>query len=340
MANNHRSDILFAAAIAILLAIAWHIRDVLLLIYVAALFAVIVGPAISFLQGLHIGRWHPSRAIAIMTILLGVALFFTLLIVFLAPPIIGDLQTLAADLPKRTKDFYDRVQHLPFGNRLDLDSLQQYATSAVGGVFGLFAGIAGGVFGFVSWLVLTVYFILDGERAFMWGLSFFPVFQQERIRKTLQRAEGRVSKWLLGQGILMFLLGAGSAIAFRLMHVRYALALGVFAGLANIVPIVGPIAAALLATTVAAFDSWGKAGGVIVFYICYQQLENAFLTPKIMKSTVDLPALAVIIALAIGGKLVGVVGALIAVPTAALIGVLIDEYLIQRIPRTLSDHEL
>jgi predicted PurR-regulated permease PerM len=336
MAENHRSDILFATTVAILLAIAWHIRDVLLLIYVAALFAMIVGPAISFLQGVRIGRWHPTRAIAILTILLGVALFFTLLLVFLAPPIIRDLQSFSADLPKRTQAFYDRVRHLPFGQHLDPQSLQQYATSAVGGVFGLFAGIAGGVFGFISWIVLTVYFILDGERAFLWVLSFFPVLQQERMRKTLQRAEGRVSKWLLGQGILMFLLGASSAIAFQLMHVRYSLALGVFAGLANIVPIVGPIAAALLATSVAAIDSWGKAGGVILFYICYQQVENAFLTPKIMKSTVDLPALAVIIALAIGGKLVGIVGAFVAVPTAALIGVILDEYLVQRAPQNIQ----
>jgi predicted PurR-regulated permease PerM len=143
-----------------------------------------------------------------------------------------------------------------------------------------------------------------------------------------------VSKWLLGQGLLMVLLGVFSAIAFQLMHVRYALALGVFAGLANIVPIVGPIASAVLASTVAAFDSWNKVAEVILFYVVYQQVENAFLTPKIMKSTVNLPALAVIIALAIGGKLAGIVGALIAVPTAALLGVLIDEYLVRREPAT------
>ncbi len=339
MADNRRSDILFAAAVVVLLAIAWHIREVLLLIYVAALFAVIVDPAVSAIQKTRIGRWHLSRGIAVVTILIGIGLALTLLIVFLAPPIIRDLQSFSAELPRRMQDFYARLQRLPFGNNIDLASLQHYATSAVGGVFGLFAGIAGGVFGFVSWLVLTIYFILDGERAFNWGLLFFPAFQRERIRTTLHRAEGRVSKWLLGQGILMFLLGASSAIAFHLMHVRYSLALGVFAGLANIVPIVGPVAAAVLASTVAAFDSWNKVAGVILFYVIYQQVENALLTPKIMKSTVDLPALAVIIALAIGGKLAGIVGALIAVPTAALMGVIIDEYLIQRAPQDRESEE-
>jgi len=333
MADNRRSDILFAAAVFILLALAWHIRDVLLLVYVAALFAVIVGPGVTFLQGAHIGRWHPSRGIAVLTILLTVGIILTVLALFLAPPIVHDLQSFSAELPKRTQAVYDRIHNMPFGKDINLSDLQKYGTSAVGGVFGLFAGIAGGVFGFVSWLVLTIYFILDGERAFNWLLSFFPFHYRDRMRHTLQRAEGRVSKWLLGQGILMALLGTCSAITFRLLDVHYSLALGVFAGLANIVPIVGPIASAALAVSIAAFDSWNKAAGVVIFYVIYQQVENAFLTPKIMKSTVDLPALAVIIALAIGGKLAGIVGALIAVPTAALLGVIADEYFVKRTPQ-------
>jgi predicted PurR-regulated permease PerM len=330
MAENRRSDILFTIGILLLLAIAWSIRDVLLLVYVAALFAVIIGPTISSIQRVHIGRWHPSRGIAVLAVLFGVGVMLTLLIVFLAPPIFLDLQSFSTELPNRIQGLYQRVQHLPFGDKVNLSSLQQYAASAVGGVFGLFKGIAGGIFGFASWLVLTIYFILDGERAFNWCLLFFPDSQRERMRHTLQRAEGRVSKWLLGQGLLMILLGTSSAIAFRLMHVRYALALGVFAGLANIVPIVGPIASAALACSVAAFDSWNKVAEVILFYVVYQQVENAFLTPKIMKSTVELPALAVIIALAVGGTLAGIVGALIAVPTTALIGVILDEYVIRR----------
>ncbi len=337
MADNRRSDILFAAAIVVLGAVAWHIRDVLLLIYVAALFAVIVGPAVTFLESLGFGRWRFSRGLAVVTLLFVVVTTVTLLVIFLAPPILRDLQAFSTELPRRIQDFYGRLRHLPFGEHIDPQTLQQYASSAVGGIFGLFAGIAGGVFGFVSWLILTVYFILDGERAFNWGLSFFRVEQRDRIRVTLKRAEGRVSKWLLGQAMLMVILGTASSITFRLLHVRYPLALGVFAGLANIVPVVGPLASATIATSVAAFDSWNKAFGVLIFYVIYQQAENAFLTPRIMKSTVDLPALAVIIALAVGGKLAGIVGALVAVPTAALLGVLVDEYLVKKDSRPQSD---
>jgi predicted PurR-regulated permease PerM len=325
--------------VAVLLAIAWHIRDVLLLIYVAALFAVVIGPAVSFIQSWSIRGWHPGRGLAVLSIMLGVVLTLTVLIVFIAPPIVRDMQSFTSDLPQKVHTVQAKVQGLPFADRLNPDALQRYAADAIGGVFGLFAGIAGGLLGFVSWLVLTVYFVIDGERAVGWGLSFFPLFQRGRIRKTLERAEHRVSRWLIGQLMLMVILGVASAITFRLLHVRYPLALGLFAGLMNIVPIVGPLAAATLATTVAVFDSWNKAAGVLIFYVVYQQVENAFLTPKIMKTTVDLPALAVIIALAIGAKLAGVIGALVAVPTAALIGVIIDEYLVQGIPRPASSDE-
>jgi predicted PurR-regulated permease PerM len=224
---------------------------------------------------------------------------------------------------------YEKVQHVPFLQNIDPEKLEQHAASALGGAVGVAAGIAGGLVGFFTWLILTAYFILDGERAFNWCLSLFPALKRPRLRETALRADQRMSKWLLGQGMLMLILGVLATIVFGLMHVKYSFALGVFCGLANIVPIIGPVVSVGLAAIVAAFDSWTKAAGVIAFYLIYQQLENAWLTPKIMKTTVDLPALAVIIALTIGGALAGVLGALVAVPTAALLAVVIDEYVVK-----------
>jgi predicted PurR-regulated permease PerM len=86
----------------------------------------------------------------------------------------------------------------------------------------------------------------------------------------------------------------------------------------------------LLASTVAAFDSPHKLVGVLIFYAVYAQVESGFLSPRIMKSTVDLSPLAVIIALVLGGSLAGVLGALVSVPTAALISVFAEEYLVKR----------
>ena len=131
---NRRSDILFTISVLLALALAWNIRDVLLLVYVAALFAVIVGPGISAIQRVHIRRWHPSKGIAVLAVLVGVGVLLTLLILFLAPPIVSDLQSLSTELPNRVQGLYQRVQHLPFGDKISLSSLQQYAASAVGSV--------------------------------------------------------------------------------------------------------------------------------------------------------------------------------------------------------------
>jgi predicted PurR-regulated permease PerM len=136
--------------------------------------------------------------------------------------------------------------------------------------------------------------------------------------------------WLLGQALLMLILGITASVVFGILDLKYFYALAVFTGIANIVPIIGPLSAAVLACVVALIDSPIKVIGVIAFFITYQQLETAFLTPRIMRTTVKLPALAVIIALSLGGALAGMVGALVAVPTAALCAVLIEEYLVKK----------
>jgi predicted PurR-regulated permease PerM len=314
---------------AILLLLAWHLRGVLLLVYISALFAVVIGPAIGFMQRLHIGKWTPGRGAAVVLILAVGLVLISVFFLFALPPIFRDLQGFARELPEKVQRGYLRVQNIPVLQRINPEQLEQHIEAAVGGALGLAAGVAGGVVGFFTWLILTAYFILDGERAFRWVLSLFPAPKRTRLEQTALRADRRISKWLLGQALLMLILGSLSTVVFGIMHVKYFYALGVFCGLANIVPIIGPIISVGLAAVVAAFDSWTKALGVVGFYLIYQQIENAFLTPKIMKSTVDLPALSVIIALAIGGALAGILGALVAVPTAALIAVILDEYVVK-----------
>jgi len=139
-----------------------------------------------------------------------------------------------------------------------------------------------------------------------------------------------MQRWLYGQMLLMLILGSSSALVFGLLGVRYFYAFAVFAGVANFVPILGPIATVVVAGVVAGLDSWMKVVGVIIFYLVYQQVENAYLTPRIMRSAVDLPGVAVIVALTIGGELAGLLGAIVAVPTAALVATVVNDYLVRR----------
>lgn len=137
-----------------------------------------------------------------------------------------------------------------------------------------------------------------------------------------------MGQWLLGQGSLMLILGLASTSVYALLGVRYPYALGVLTGLLNIVPVLGAAVSIGLALIVAALDSWGRVLGVAIFYVVYLWIENWFLTPRIMRSRVGLPSLAILVALMLGFALQGVAGALVAIPTAVLAAVLIDEYLV------------
>jgi predicted PurR-regulated permease PerM len=130
----------------------------------------------------------------------------------------------------------------------------------------------------------------------------------------------------------MLILGLASTVTYMSLHIRYASALGVLTGLLNIIPVLGAAICIVLALLAAAVDSWGRVLGVGIFYIVYLWLENSFLTPRIMKSSVDLPGLSIIVALLIGSELAGVLGALVSVPTAVLVVELVDEYLVSREP--------
>jgi len=333
--NIVRGHILFAFGVALALALAWHLRDVLLLIYVSALFAVVLTPVVNNIMLYHLrGSRHISRGLAITLLLacafLALALFFTLGL----PPVVRDLHQFAYDLPARIPGIVSRLKRLPLADKLGVDEVAEKVENALSATAGyLFASFPlwlSRIFDLLTAFVLCIYFMLEGDRAYAWIMSLLPIEKRLRLAVTLEKAEIRMSKWLIGQALLMLILGVSSTIVFGLLHVRYFFLLGVLMGLMNIVPIAGGVVTILLVGTVAALDSWTKMAGVFLFYAIYVNIENAYLTPRIMRSSVDLMGLTVLIALIAGTELAGVVGALVAVPTAALIAVLLEEYAVHK----------
>ena len=328
MAAGHKSDIIFTVAILVGLALIFRLREILLLIYVSALFAVVTTPFVQRVQK-HFGKRHVGKGIALVLLLaIGVAIA-ALFAWFVLPPIFRDIHQLASDLPDKISRLQDRIQNVPWLDRISRESWQKHAGDIAGALAKVLPNLAGLVVTFFSILIMIAYFILDGERAERWFISMMAPATGDRLHATMLQARDRLRRWLTGQLSLMFILGFLAFVVYGLLGIRYFTVLAVFTGLANIIPIIGPIVSFALAVIVAAFDSWTKVLGVLIFYITYQQLENAVLTPRIMKATVGLPSLAVIIALAIGGDLGGILGALVAVPSAAIVRELTDEYLIK-----------
>lgn len=328
-----RGYILFTILILLALALAWRLREVLQIVYVSALFAVVLMPVVKRIQRLRIGSFSPPRFLAIIALMFTVALMLFLLLFFGLPPVINDIEHFAGDLPKRLPLLVAKAKQIPLLNRIGLDNLAFKGEAFVGSAAGYIVYEApkwlGHLFDLATALILCVYFMLEGESAYLYFLAMVPVTQRNRLGKALTISETRMSKWLLGQGSLMIILGVSSTIVFGLLHVRYFFLLGSLMGIFNIIPVVGGVLTIVLAAAAAALDSWSKMAGVLIFYLIYTQIENGFLTPRIMKTSVNLMGLTVLIALLAGTVLAGVVGALVSVPTAALVAVFVQEYLVK-----------
>jgi predicted PurR-regulated permease PerM len=325
-----RGTVLFTFAVGIGLYLAWMLRDVLVVIYVSALFAVVLMPLVRSMMRLHIGQWHPSRGIAVLTmVLLTVGGFGVFLFVGLRPAFL-DLRELVKRLPEEGPQFFGRMQQVPILRDIDTDALaskvQDFVTHSATYMVEFASDWAATGARVLAGLVLTGYFIVEGDDAYAWFLSLFPVERRLRLDQTLARASVRMGKWLLGQGTLMLILGVSSTIVFLLLRIRYAYALGVIMGLFNIIPVGGALITMSLVVLIAALDSWGRVAGVTIFFLVYLQVENTWLTPRVMRTHVDLAGLTILIALLIGTSLAGIVGAMVSVPTAVLVAVILKEY--------------
>ena len=329
-----RGHILFAVAIFLLLALCYKIARELEIIYVSALFAVVLMPAVRKITTLNLRGYRPSSAVAIILLLfaatVAAAVFFTVGV----PPVVRDLRSFLTELPRRIPAAVNAIKRLPIADKLNLDQFAARAENFAGAIGAYVVNAIplwlSHVFDILTAVFLCIYFILEGEHAYDFFLSLFPAAGRRRLDITLRKAEVKMSKWLFGQGLLMLTLGVTSLIVFGFLHVRYFVLLGVMMGLFNIIPIAGAAITVSLALIAASLDSWPKMFGVLIFYVIYVNLENAVLTPRIMRSSVNLMGLTVLVALLIGTAVAGIVGALVAVPTAALVSVLLDEYAVQR----------
>jgi predicted PurR-regulated permease PerM len=190
---------------------------------------------------------------------------------------------------------------------------------AVGRVGRAVAGVAGGLFGIVTILILTFYMLVDSWSLREYALRLFPKHRRKRADAAGREVMTKVSAWLGGQLLLAGSIGATSAIGLWALGIPFFYVLALISAVGELIPIIGPIVAAIPAIAVAATVGVNKVILVIIFFVLQQQLENHILVPKIMSRQVGVSPVTVIISLLIGGSLLGVVGAILAIPTAAIL---------------------
>jgi predicted PurR-regulated permease PerM len=309
------------------------VRSTLITAYISALFAMGISPLVKAIERQRVGRigQRLPRWLAILVIyaaLVGAVIGIAMAVI---PPLIDQAEQLWRNLPKwfeQAQDFLIRNGILR--ERLTLsEAVQQAPTqeagSVAGVVFGYVRNVVGGLFGFVTILLLTFYMLVESRELFSFFVRLFALRHRPRVAQISETVTQRVSAWLGGQLLLSLIIGVTSALALWAMGVPYFYVLALISAVGEMIPMVGPILAAIPAILVAATVSPGLAIGVAVFFIIQQQVENSILVPKIMGRQVGLNAVTVILALGIGGQLLGVIGAILSVPTAAIIQVLFNE---------------
>jgi predicted PurR-regulated permease PerM len=190
---------------------------------------------------------------------------------------------------------------------------------------GAVAGVVGGLFGLVTVLILTFYLLIEADNLQRTMLRLFPARDRQRVAAASRDITMKVSAWLGGQLVLGAVIGASSAAGLWLLGIPYFYVLALISGVGELIPVVGPILSAIPAIALASTVSLNKVVLVIVFFIVQQQFENHVLVPKIMQRQVGVSAVTVIIALLIGGNLLGFAGAILAIPSAAILQVLFFE---------------
>jgi predicted PurR-regulated permease PerM len=332
--HDLRRAIVFAFALGLACYLGWLLRAELVLLYVSGLLAVVLSPVVSATSRFRIGRWQPFNGRAIFILLLALVAAVVGFGFLALPPVINDCQELVRELPARSQILAERFKDVPWAQHLAgpdaAAQLQSVGSHALAYILASITDWAGEAFNLAMGCILIVYFLLEGEETYRWFLSLVPSLGRERLDNTLQQARVRMDKWLLGQGSLMLILGVSSTVVFLLLHVRYAYALGVVMGVLNIIPVLGGAIGITLALLSAAIDSWGRVIGVGAFYLVYVQIENSYLIPRIMQNRVGLSGLSVLVSLLIGSALAGVLGAMVSIPTAVLVNVLMDEYAVRK----------
>ena len=210
------------------------------------------------------------------------------------------------------------------------DSLQNWSTknlAQVGeNVFLKIINIFGSLITFVSVLVIVFYLLLEVEAIKKIIQSVTPNKFQTYTTQLFVQAQNKINFWLKGQIILCLIIGILTYIGLLILGVKYALLLALIAGVFEIIPYLGPILGAIPAVFLAFTQNPFTAFLVILLYLIIQQLENSILVPKIMSKTIGLNPIIILIVFLIGGKLYGLIGALLAIPIATALSVLIKDY--------------
>lgn len=342
-------DITRAIVTAILLGtltwIIYQISAIIMLFFVSLLFAAALDPTVDMLE-----RYKIPRGVSVIGIFIVLIAVIVLFIVNLAPvlanqlldlgvraqELIGNLSRGEVKMPSYLEWLNPILQNSfagfdsdSFGSALQnyLVQFGQELKSFAGNVAKTFVAISNGVANFIVVLTLTFFMTVDERNIDGFVLKLFPTKYGKYITQKTSVIKLKVGAWLRGQIALMIAVGLATYIGLIIIGVEYSFTLALVAGLTELIPVIGPMIGWVAAIPIAANQSGSTLLWVTILYFMIQRLENNILVPIIMKKATGLNPVVVIFAMLVGFEFLGIVGVIISVPVAAIIGIFIDDYL-------------
>lgn len=310
--------------VALAIGLLYLVRNILIIILVVIVISVALEPIVA-----RLAKQGVPRALSVIVLYIAILAVLSLAIYFIVPPVAGQITQLANEIPY----YSGKISELDFGIATEsigkiLDQIASQASVLTGGIVGALVSIFGGVFSTITIFALTYYaLVAEGGVENTFAL-FIPAKSKDKMLATIRKVSAKLGQWLRGQLTLMLIVGTLDGVALWAIGVPFALTLGITAGLLEVVPIIGPIMSGAIAVfigLVSGLSLW-KIFAIVIAFILVQQIENQILIPKIMQKAIGLSPVIVIVAILLGMELLGIGGAVLALPVAAIIQVFVNEY--------------
>ncbi|MFF7725367.1 AI-2E family transporter [Streptomyces sp. NPDC008001] len=310
-----------------------RISSVLTLLLLALFVAVSLEPVVAWLARRRLGRGR-----AVVVVVLGMLAVLAGFLALVIPPVSAEISALVDAVPKWLEQLHDH--HSALGRLEDRFHLIAKArrqlgggsgSAVLGGLLGVGHAVLDAVYGTVLVVVVTVYLMVGMEQLKGFAYRFVPLSRRTAVIDLTEIILARVGRYMLGNVVTSAIAGLATFLWCVGLDVPYAAALGVFVGLMDMVPVVGSTIGGVVVSLVALSVSFPIALATAAFYIGFRLAEDYLIMPKAMRYAVDVHPIVTVVAVVIGGALLGVVGALIAIPVAVALGIVLDESVFPRI---------
>lgn len=319
------------AKIGFALAIGWALylaRDILLLALFALVISFLFNPAINFLE-----RMKFSRTLAVLTVYLALFGSLGISIYLVAPVFMIETQQLGQLFPVYFEKVAPVLSGWGFAIFQSMDAfvaaIRDWMVNASSSIIGSLAGVFGGILTMFMVVTAAIFFSLEegGMKKFI--LLLAPKKQEKAVLAWWEKAQIKISGWFAVRLAGMLAVGSFTSLACWALDIRYPVFLGFFAGVADIIPFVGPTATGAIIALVALIDSWQKAALAVAIFIAIQQLENNLVIPLLSKKFMEFPAILVLLSLLVGEALWGLAGAVLAIPLFGILYDFVRDYLMR-----------